>query len=62
MSYDKNQNSKAIDLFKKALEKITGENNKSHVALVLQETLKEEGRDDEAEEYAQYTQNNLTTT
>ena len=62
LSYDKNQNSKAIDLFKKALEKITGENNKSHVALVLQETLKEEGRDDEAEEYAQYTQNNLTTT
>lgn len=62
LNHKKNLNNKAIDLLKNAVEKIEGDHNKSHVALILQETLKEEGRDDEAEEYAQYTQNNLTTT
>ena len=58
MKHRKNEISKAIDLLKTALDKIRGDQHKSHVALILQEALKEDGRDEEAEEYAQYTQNN----
>lgn len=58
LNHRKNEIDKSIDLLKQALEKIKGEANKSHCALILQEALREAGREDEAEEYAQYTQNN----
>jgi tetratricopeptide (TPR) repeat protein len=61
ISYQKHEKSKGIDLLKKALEIIVGENNKGQIALVLQEALKEEGRDEEAAELAQYTQNMTTS-
>jgi tetratricopeptide (TPR) repeat protein len=61
LSHKKNEVDKAIDLLKEALEKLKGENKKSHCALILQEALKEEGRDDEAQELAKYIQNNNST-
>ena len=59
LTHRKKETGKAIDLLKQALEKLDGKNNKSHCALIIQEALKEDGREEEAEEYAQYTQNSL---
>lgn len=60
VKYRKSERAKAIELFKKALDKVKGKHNKSHIALVLQDSLREEGREDEAEEYAEYTKENIT--
>ena len=56
LSLKRNQRPKAIQLLKDAVNKIEGDQNKSHIALILQEALREEGRDQEAEEYAHYIQ------
>jgi tetratricopeptide (TPR) repeat protein len=58
VKYKKKEIPKAIDLFKLALEKVKGKNTKAHIALVLQQTLKDEGRDIEAEEYAEFAKEN----
>ncbi|CAI2380126.1 unnamed protein product [Moneuplotes crassus] len=57
MNHKKNEIKKAIDLLKQALEKLKGDGKKAHCALILQEALKEDGRYEEAEEYAEYPQN-----
>jgi tetratricopeptide (TPR) repeat protein len=61
LMHKKDKKPRAIELLKKALELIEGDHNKSHIALVLQEALKEEGRHKEAEEVAQFIQTNTGT-
>lgn len=46
--------SKAIEAYKKAIELIEGENNKSKIALTLKELLQLEGREEEVEPYRKY--------
>lgn len=61
LMHKKDKKPRAIELLKRALELIEGDHNKSHIALVLQEALKEEGRHKEAEEVAQFIQTNTGT-
>lgn len=44
----------AIELLNDALLKIEGDNNKQNIAMVIQELLREEGREEEALQYNKY--------
>jgi tetratricopeptide (TPR) repeat protein len=59
---DGRQRSKAIDAFKKAIELIEGENNKSKVTLTLYELLQLENREDEIEPFRRYLLDQSLTT
>eukprot|EP00347_Sterkiella_histriomuscorum_P008804 403343688 len=49
-----NERSLAIESYKKAIELVEGENNKSKIALTLKELLQNEGREEEIEPYRKY--------
>ncbi|CDW74115.1 tetratricopeptide repeat protein [Stylonychia lemnae] len=48
------ERSNAIDAYKKAIELVEGENNKSKIALTLKELLQAENREDEIEPFRKY--------
>ena len=48
------ERTEAIEAYKKAIDLIEGENNKSKIALTLKELLQAENREEEIEPYRKY--------